>query len=117
MKRRVIARRASAVLVLLTLALAFGWAGAELVDRAQFDAESAADRRALHVQVAELETANELLAEQVRNLGAVPVAEPDGGDLPTVVPLRGPQGIPGVTGPRGRKGDPSTVPGLSLIHI
>lgn len=92
------------VVVLAVLAAGFGWTGAQLLDRAQFDQESAADRERLHDQLAEVEAANAALAEQVRELGAVPIAETDGSRTPTVIPLRGPQGIPGVTGPRGRPG-------------
>lgn len=91
-------------LFVMMLAGGFGWTSAQLFERAAFDQESAADRARLHQQVADVEAANAALAEQVRELGAVPVAETDGSDAPLMVPLIGPRGIPGVTGPRGVRG-------------
>lgn len=101
---RSIARRTLALLFALALAAAFGWTTAQLMDRAQADRESVADRARLHDQITDVETANAALAEQVRELGAVPIAETDGSMAPLVVPMQGPRGIPGVTGPAGRPG-------------
>lgn len=97
-------RRALSVGFLICLALAVGWVAAQVLTLTAFDQESAADRRNLHAQIADVEAANVALAEQVRALGDVPVAEVDGSDTPTIVPLQGPRGIPGVTGPRGPRG-------------
>lgn len=105
-------RRAVAVLFALALAAAFGWTTAQLMDRAQADRESVADRADLRRHVEAVESANAVLAEQVRALGDEPAAEVDGTDAQRiVVPLAGPRGIPGVTGPAGRNGRDSTVPG------
>lgn len=97
-------RRALSVGFLTCLALLVGWVAAQVLTLAAFDQESAADRRNLHAQIADVEAANVALAEQVRALGDIPVAEVDGSRTPTIVPLQGPRGIPGVTGPRGPRG-------------
>lgn len=110
--KRTIARRGLALLLALGLAAAFGWTTAQLMDRARADRESVADRARLHAQITDVEAANAALAEQVRELGAVPIAEPDGSSVPTIVPLQGPRGIPGVTGPRGPRGLPG-APGAA----
>lgn len=68
------------------------------------DRQSIADRTDLRRHVEDVEAANAVLAEQVRALGDVPAAEVDGSGTPTIVPLQGPRGIPGVTGPRGPRG-------------
>jgi len=99
-----IARRIAALVFTLALAAGFGWTTAQLADRAQADRESAADRADLRRHVEDVEEANAVLAEQVRALGDIPVAEVDGSRTPTIVPLQGPRGIPGVTGPRGPRG-------------
>lgn len=106
-------KRFLSVFVVLALAACFGWTAAELMDRAAFDAESAADRANLHDQLADVETANAALADQIRALGEIPVAPTTGppNHTPPII-LRGPQGIPGVTGPRGPAGPaPEPVPG------
>lgn len=100
-------RRAAALLFALALAAAFGWTTAQLMERAQADRESVADRADLRRQVEAVEAANAVLAEQVRALGDEPAAEVDGTEAQRiVVPLAGPRGIPGVTGPRGPRGLP-----------
>lgn len=99
-------KRVLSMIVVLTLAVGLGWVTAQVLTLSNFDQESAADRRNLHEQIAEVEAANVALAEQVRALGDVPVAEVDGSSTPAIVPLAGPRGIPGVTGPRGPRGLP-----------
>lgn len=101
---RAVVRRSAALIFLLAMAAGFGWTTAQLADRAQADRESVADRADLREHVEAVEEANAVLAEQVRALGDVPVAEVDGSRTPTIVPLQGPRGIPGVTGPRGPRG-------------
>jgi len=101
---RAAVRRSAALIFLLAMAAGFGWTTAQLADRAQADRESVADRADLREHVEAVEEANAVLAEQVRALGDIPVAEVDGSRTPTVVPLQGPRGIPGVTGPRGPRG-------------
>jgi len=97
-------KRILALVLVLAFAGGFGWTGAQLIDRAAFDQESAADRRRLHDQLEAVETANAALSEQVRDLGAEPIAETGDGVAPKLLPLQGPRGIPGVTGPRGPRG-------------
>ena len=110
MMKRTFVRRALALLFAFALAAAFGWTAAQLMDRAAFDAESAADRAALHDQIAAIETANAALAEQVRELGGEPVAEADGADMPHLIPIPGPAGRTGDDGPAGRNGRDGTSP-------
>lgn len=97
-------KRILSLFVVVALAIGFGWVTAQVLTLSNFDQESAADRRNLHEQIADVEAANVALAEQVRALGDVPVAEVDGSSTPTIIPLQGPRGIPGVTGPRGPRG-------------
>ena len=59
-------------------------------------------RAAVERQLSEQQLTSTALAEQVKELGAKPVVDPQ---TPTpVVGAQGPQGIPGLTGPVGRRG-------------
>lgn len=97
-------KRVLTLALVLALAIGFGWVTAQVLTLSNFDRESAADRADLRRHVEDVEAANAVLAEQVRALGDVPVAEVDGSRTPTIIPLQGPRGIPGVTGPRGPRG-------------